>query len=221
VAAAGAADVANVISLMAAGIAANGGLEDVIITMSGHYHLIRQFSPAPKLQFLLLVVLDRTRANLAMALRELRDFDLSLAARPDAAVVPAGVNDAPRSDFDARRLGADLDAVVGAQVGAAGGGGACLLSDDTGRHRQPCRDALPECPGSERCSPGPTQSRDERPLEDTTASSSAIGSRRISDRCITTWEAALRGLYAAGIGGGAQSGQPVGGPSGPRTQRTR
>jgi len=86
VAAAGAADVANVISLMAAGLAANGGLEDVIITMSGHYHLIRQFSPAPKLQFLLLVVLDRTRANLAMALRELRDFDLSLAARPDAAV---------------------------------------------------------------------------------------------------------------------------------------
>jgi hypothetical protein len=86
VAAAGAADVANVISLMAAGIAANGGLEDVIITMSGHYHLIRRFSPAPKLQFLLLVVLDRTRANLAMALRELRDIDLSLAARPDAAV---------------------------------------------------------------------------------------------------------------------------------------
>lgn len=84
VAAAGATDVANVISLMAAGMAANGGLEDVIITMSGHYHLIRQFSPAPKLQFLLLVVLDRAQANLAMALRELRDFDLSFAARPGA-----------------------------------------------------------------------------------------------------------------------------------------
>ncbi|MEV5409279.1 hypothetical protein AB0K60_10650 [Thermopolyspora sp. NPDC052614] len=77
VAAAGAADVANVVSLMAGGLAANGGLEDVIITMSGHYHLIRQFSPAPKLQFLLLVVLDRSQANLAMALRELRDFDIS------------------------------------------------------------------------------------------------------------------------------------------------
>ncbi len=86
VAAAGAADVANVVSLMAGGLAANGGLEDVIITMSGHYHLIRQFSPAPKLQFLLLVVLDRAHANLAMALRELRDFDMSFADRAGAAL---------------------------------------------------------------------------------------------------------------------------------------
>lgn len=86
VAAAGAADVANVISLMAADLATDGGLEDVIITMSGHYHLIRQFSPAPKLQFLLLVVLDRARANLAMALRELRDFDLSFGTRPAPAL---------------------------------------------------------------------------------------------------------------------------------------
>lgn len=89
VAAAGATDVANVISLMAGGLATNGGLEDVIITMSGHYHLIRQFSPAPKLQFLLLVVLDRAHANLAMAHRELRDFDMSFAGRPNA-VLPGG-----------------------------------------------------------------------------------------------------------------------------------
>ncbi|WP_228122573.1 SGNH/GDSL hydrolase family protein [Saccharothrix syringae] len=38
----------------------------------------------------------------------------ALAARPDAAVVLVGMNDALRSDFDARRLHADLDAVVGA-----------------------------------------------------------------------------------------------------------
>ncbi len=93
VAAAGATDLANVISLMASGLAADGGLEDVIITLSGHYHLIRQFSPTPKLRFLLLVVLDRTHANLAMALRELRDFDLGAAVRPDPALPghPRGV----------------------------------------------------------------------------------------------------------------------------------
>ncbi|MFF3667827.1 roadblock/LC7 domain-containing protein [Microtetraspora malaysiensis] len=84
VAAAGAADVANVISLMAGELAANGGLEDAIITLSGHYHLIRHFSPAPRLQFLLLVVLDRAEANLAMAHRELRDFDLNFVGRPDS-----------------------------------------------------------------------------------------------------------------------------------------
>ncbi|MCT9928677.1 hypothetical protein N5079_00435 [Planotetraspora sp. A-T 1434] len=84
VAAAGAADVARVISLMTGELAANGGLEDAIITLTGHYHLIRQFSPAPRLRFLLLVVLDRSRANLAMAHRELRDFDMSFAGRADS-----------------------------------------------------------------------------------------------------------------------------------------
>jgi hypothetical protein len=84
VAAASASDVANSISLMTGGLAANGALEDVIITLSGHYHLIRQFSPTPRLQFLLLVVLDRARANLAMALRQVRDFDMKIVAAPDS-----------------------------------------------------------------------------------------------------------------------------------------
>ena len=79
VAAAGAVDVAHVVSLMSGELAAEGGLEDVIITLRGHYHLIRQFSPAPKLTFLLLVVLDRAGTNLAMALRQLRDLDVSFA----------------------------------------------------------------------------------------------------------------------------------------------
>lgn len=45
----------------------------------------------------------------------------ALAARPDAAVLLVGMNDTLRSDFDARRLHADLDAVVGslAAAGAA------------------------------------------------------------------------------------------------------
>jgi hypothetical protein len=75
VAAAGAADLANLISLMTGGLATDDGLEDVIITLSGHYHLIRQFGPTPRLQFLLLVVLDRAQTNLAMAHREVRDLD--------------------------------------------------------------------------------------------------------------------------------------------------
>lgn len=84
VAAASAADVANSISLMTGGLAANGVLEDVIITLSGHYHLIRQVTPMPKQQFLLLVVLNRAQANLAMAHRQVRDFAMSLAAGLDA-----------------------------------------------------------------------------------------------------------------------------------------
>lgn len=79
VSAAGAADVVHAVSLMSGGLAAEGGLEDVIITLKGRYHLIRRFSPAPKLDFLLLIVLDRAGTNLAMALRQLRDLDVDLA----------------------------------------------------------------------------------------------------------------------------------------------
>ncbi|MFI9009414.1 SGNH/GDSL hydrolase family protein [Actinosynnema sp. NPDC053489] len=42
----------------------------------------------------------------------------ALGARPDAAVVLVGMNDTLRSDFDARRLHVDLDAVVQALVAA-------------------------------------------------------------------------------------------------------
>ncbi|WP_367129916.1 SGNH/GDSL hydrolase family protein [Saccharothrix sp. HUAS TT1] len=42
----------------------------------------------------------------------------ALATSPDAAVVLVGMNDTLRSDFDARRLHADLDAVVSALVSA-------------------------------------------------------------------------------------------------------
>ncbi|PSL53711.1 lysophospholipase L1-like esterase [Saccharothrix carnea] len=42
----------------------------------------------------------------------------ALSARPDAAVLLVGMNDTLRSDFDARRLHLDLDAIVGALVSA-------------------------------------------------------------------------------------------------------
>jgi hypothetical protein len=73
VASAGAADVMSVLSLMTSRLAVPGDLEDVIVTLGSHYHLIRLFPPEPAGQLILLVTLDRPRANLAMALREVRE----------------------------------------------------------------------------------------------------------------------------------------------------
>jgi hypothetical protein len=74
VAAAGAADVVNVLSLMTSQLATDGDVEDVIVTLNSHYHLIRLFRPAPRRRLLLLVTLERSQANLAMAHHEIRDF---------------------------------------------------------------------------------------------------------------------------------------------------
>jgi hypothetical protein len=83
VAAAGAADVMNTVSMMTGQLASNGEIEDVIITLDSHYHLIRVLRRGPGRQFLLLVTLERPLANLAMALREIRDFSASLFTEPD------------------------------------------------------------------------------------------------------------------------------------------
>ena len=74
VAAAGAADVVNVLSMMTSELATDGDVEDVIVTLNSHYHMIRLFRPAHGRQLLLLVTLERSQANLAMAHREIRDF---------------------------------------------------------------------------------------------------------------------------------------------------
>lgn len=73
VAAAGTADVVNMISLMTARLALQGDLEDVIVTLGSHYHLIRMLPPEPAGQLILLVTLERPTANLAMAHREIRE----------------------------------------------------------------------------------------------------------------------------------------------------
>ena len=78
VAAAGAADVVSALSLMTAELALKGDLEDVIITLSSHYHLLRLLTPGPGGQPVLLVTLDRSQANLAMAHREIRDLATGL-----------------------------------------------------------------------------------------------------------------------------------------------
>jgi hypothetical protein len=83
VAAAGAADVINVLSMMTGELATNGAVEDVIVTLDSHYHLIRLLRPGLGRQFLLLVALERPQANLAMAIREIRDFSASLLKERD------------------------------------------------------------------------------------------------------------------------------------------
>jgi hypothetical protein len=72
-AAAGAADIANVLALLEGQLAADG-LEDVMMTFHHHFHVIRLVRQSVEPQILLLVVLDRVRANLAMARREIRNF---------------------------------------------------------------------------------------------------------------------------------------------------
>jgi hypothetical protein len=82
-AAAGAADVMSSVSMMTGQLASKGDIEDVIITLDSHYHLIRLLKRGPGRQFLLLVTLERPQANLAMALREIRDFSASLFTEQD------------------------------------------------------------------------------------------------------------------------------------------
>jgi hypothetical protein len=83
VAAAGAADVVNVLSMMTGELAAKGNVEDVIVTLDSHYHLIRLLRPGLGRQLLLLVTLERPQANLAMALHEIREFSASLLKERD------------------------------------------------------------------------------------------------------------------------------------------
>jgi hypothetical protein len=78
VAGAGACDVVNVLSLMTGELALKGDLEDVIVTLTSHYHLIRKLEIGSSGPLVLLVTLDKPQTNLAMALREVRDLTASL-----------------------------------------------------------------------------------------------------------------------------------------------
>ncbi len=77
-AAAGAADITNALALMSARLATKETVEDVIVTFSDYFHLIRPVSQDPDQRILLLVMLERRRANLAMARREIRAFCATL-----------------------------------------------------------------------------------------------------------------------------------------------
>ncbi len=79
VAAAGATDIAHVLALLTSELATDG-FEDVMVTFRDHFQVIRLVQPDAEPRILLLVILDRLRANLAMARLGIRNFCADLAA---------------------------------------------------------------------------------------------------------------------------------------------
>lgn len=73
-AAAGAADISSVLSLLNSRIATGETFEDVMVTFSNSLYVVHLVRNDPDPGLLLLVVLDRLRTNLAMARRAIRDF---------------------------------------------------------------------------------------------------------------------------------------------------
>jgi shikimate kinase len=78
-AAAGAADIAGVLSHLTGALAVSDELEDVMVTFNNHFQLIRMLRPTPTQTVILLVILDRAQANLAMARHAIRNFCASFA----------------------------------------------------------------------------------------------------------------------------------------------
>src|ERR1700759_2595652 len=79
-AAAGAADVVNVLALLNGKLATGEILEDVMITFSDSFFMVRPVGRDTEPRILLLVGGERPRANLAMAHRSLRDLCASFPA---------------------------------------------------------------------------------------------------------------------------------------------
>lgn len=73
-AAAGAADVVSVLSLLSGKLATGEILEDVMITFSDSFFMVRPVERDTEPRILLLIVADRHRTNLALAHRSLRDL---------------------------------------------------------------------------------------------------------------------------------------------------
>ncbi len=73
-AAAGAADVINVLTLLNGILATGENLEDVMVTFSDSFFMVRPVRVDQEPRILLLVIADRQRTNLAMAHRSIRDF---------------------------------------------------------------------------------------------------------------------------------------------------
>lgn len=73
-AAAGAADVINVLNLLNGRLATGEHLEDVMVTFSDSFFMVRPVRGDQQPPILLLVIMDRQRTNLAMAHRSIRDF---------------------------------------------------------------------------------------------------------------------------------------------------
>ena len=78
VVAAAASDVVHVLRLMTATLAGPDDLEDVVITLGRRHHLVRVLPGAGADGLFLLVTIDRSRTNLALARRQLRTVDPGL-----------------------------------------------------------------------------------------------------------------------------------------------
>ena len=80
IAAAGTADIASTLSLMTAALALDSDVQEITVTLSSHYYLIRLLQPGPEQRLLLLVTLDRKQASLGMAQYEIRNLSISPAS---------------------------------------------------------------------------------------------------------------------------------------------
>jgi hypothetical protein len=75
-----ATEVLQTLATMVAADALEEELEDVMVTLSGHHHLIRLLPGVAGADLFLLLSLDRSRANLALARHQLLGFEARVVA---------------------------------------------------------------------------------------------------------------------------------------------
>jgi hypothetical protein len=75
VVAAGAGDIVEVVRLMTASLGDPDDVEDVIVTLGRHHHIVRALPEAGVDGLFVALTLDRSRTNLALARRQVRALD--------------------------------------------------------------------------------------------------------------------------------------------------